>query len=188
MITQSTAAAVYFYLISSSSGTGLTGVGAEVAVQISKDGAAWASPSDGTVTEIGNGVYYLELDATDTATLGPLAIKVTHASAAQPWIDFTRIVAAETTTGLALSDANIQKIAESILRADFAGARAASGSHVDTLTKHSVLGALAWWANGWALSGSTITVKDEAGSTWYSVTVTTTEDTVNPIVGQTPVA
>lgn len=57
--------------------TGLTG--ATVTVTLSKSGGSFASPS-GAVSEIGSGWYKVAGNATDTATLGPLALHATAAS------------------------------------------------------------------------------------------------------------
>lgn len=56
--------------------TGLT-----VAVTLSKNGGAFVSPSDGTVTERGNGYYWIALDGTDTNTIGDLIINATASGA-----------------------------------------------------------------------------------------------------------
>jgi hypothetical protein len=45
-------------------------------IQISKNGAAYGSASDGTFAEVGNGDYTVTLDATDTNTLGWLMLRV----------------------------------------------------------------------------------------------------------------
>ena len=45
-------------------------------IQASKNGAAYASLSDGTWAELGNGDYTILLNATDTNTLGWLLIRV----------------------------------------------------------------------------------------------------------------
>lgn len=60
--------------------TGKTG--AAPTVTISKNGGAFISPS-GAVTEIANGWYAVAANATDTSTLGPLALHAT-ASGADP--------------------------------------------------------------------------------------------------------
>lgn len=76
-----TAFPLVFLLISSTDHiTGLTG--ATVTVTLSKSGGAFASPSGG-VTEIANGWYKVAGNATDTGTLGPLALHAT-ASGADP--------------------------------------------------------------------------------------------------------
>lgn len=56
--------------------------GLDPAVLISKAGAAFANPNAGATvaTEISNGWYYVDLDTTDTDTLGPLLIRATHAT------------------------------------------------------------------------------------------------------------
>lgn len=53
--------------------------GKTIAVTISKNGAAFGNPSAGATnaTEIANGWYYVDLSATDTATLGPLIVRGT---------------------------------------------------------------------------------------------------------------
>lgn len=48
---------------------------------LSKNGAATVTPSDGTWAEVGNGIYTIQLNATDTDTLGWITITVIHASA-----------------------------------------------------------------------------------------------------------
>jgi hypothetical protein len=78
---QSTAARVLLrvYLTSDhiSPATGKT-----VAVQISKNGSAFANPSAGptTATEISNGWYYVDLSTTDMGSTGPIAVRGTAAS------------------------------------------------------------------------------------------------------------
>jgi hypothetical protein len=79
LIKQSTAYNASFFLVTTQDSiTGLTG--ATVTVTISKNGAAFASPG-GTVTEIGNGWYYLALNTTDTNTQGDLLIHATATNA-----------------------------------------------------------------------------------------------------------
>lgn len=58
-----------------SSGVLVTGVTSPT-IQISKNGASYASASDGTFAEIGNGDYTVQLDQTDTDTLGFLILRV----------------------------------------------------------------------------------------------------------------
>ena len=67
---------VFLMVQSSDHVTGLTG--ASPTVTLSKSGGSFTSPS-GAVTEIANGWYKVAGNATDTATLGPLAL---HATAA----------------------------------------------------------------------------------------------------------
>jgi hypothetical protein len=51
--------------------------GKTIPVTISKNGGSYANPNAGATnaTEIGSGSYYVDLDTTDTATLGPIIIK-----------------------------------------------------------------------------------------------------------------
>jgi hypothetical protein len=75
----STQSALMFLMIQSSDHiTGLTG--ASPTVLLSKNGASFASPS-GSVSEVGNGWYKVAGNATDSNTLGPLALHATAASA-----------------------------------------------------------------------------------------------------------
>ena len=54
------------YVASRSSGGGLANVGASLSVIISKDGAAFASLADGTITDRGNGLYFVNLSQAET--------------------------------------------------------------------------------------------------------------------------
>ena len=56
-----------------------TGI-ASPTIEISKNGAAYAAPSDGTWAEISDGDYTVLLDATDTGTVGWLILRVIKAS------------------------------------------------------------------------------------------------------------
>ena len=49
-------------------------------IQLSKNGAAWASASDGTWAEVGNGIYTLQFNGTDTDSPGWLAVRVIKSS------------------------------------------------------------------------------------------------------------
>ena len=87
-----------------SSATGKT-----VTVVISKNGGAFASPS-GAVSEVGNGIYQIAANATDSNTLGTLQVYVT-ATGCDPYNDSGQVVAynpyASTNLGLsALPSAN----------------------------------------------------------------------------------
>lgn len=78
ILQSSTEAVLLFFMVQSSDHiTALTG--ASPTVTISKNGAAFGSPS-GTVSEIANGWYKVAGNATDTNTLGPLALHATATS------------------------------------------------------------------------------------------------------------
>lgn len=49
-------------------------------IQLSKNGASFASASDGTWAEVGNGDYTVTLNANDTDTLGWLILRVIKSS------------------------------------------------------------------------------------------------------------
>lgn len=78
ILQSSTQAPLLFFLVASSDHiTGLTG--ATPTVTLSKAGGAFASPA-GAVTEMASGWYKVAGNATDTATLGPLALHATATS------------------------------------------------------------------------------------------------------------
>lgn len=77
-IQQSTTQSVLLFFLVLSSDHISPATGLSPTVTISKNGAAFGSPS-GAVSEIANGWYKVAGNATDTGTLGPLAL---HASAA----------------------------------------------------------------------------------------------------------
>ena len=60
----------------------LTGLTAPT-IEITKNGATYASMSDGTFAEIGNGDYTVTFDITDTDTLGWLILRVKDATSAE---------------------------------------------------------------------------------------------------------
>lgn len=79
ILQSSTQAPLLFFLVQTSDHiTGLTG--ASPTVTISKAGAAFGSPA-GAVTEIASGWYKVAGNATDSNTLGPIALHATAASA-----------------------------------------------------------------------------------------------------------
>lgn len=78
ILQSSTQSALLFFLVQTADHiTGLTG--ASPTVTLSKNGAAFGAAS-GSVTEISSGWYKVAGNATDTATLGPLALHATAAS------------------------------------------------------------------------------------------------------------
>lgn len=77
----------FFMVQSADHITGATGL--TITATISKDGAAFGSPT-GTITELANGWYYIDLDAADVDTLGALAMHFT-ATGADP-TDFADLV------------------------------------------------------------------------------------------------
>lgn len=88
------------FVMIDSGGTEVAGLGTAFTVQISKNGGAFAA-SAGTKTEISNGWYTYTLTATETNTLGPLAVKITHASTAQQNLIF-QVVGADWTEASAV--------------------------------------------------------------------------------------
>tara|TARA_R100000234_G_scaffold31003_1_gene18228 strand:- start:921 stop:1262 length:342 start_codon:yes stop_codon:yes gene_type:complete len=62
--------------------TGLT----SPTITASKGGGSFASLSDGTWAEVGNGLYTIRLNDTDTDTLGWMMIHVAHGSAESAFV------------------------------------------------------------------------------------------------------
>jgi hypothetical protein len=77
---------IVFVLIDNT-GAEVSGLGSGFTLEISKNGGAFA-PSAGTKAEISNGWYSYEATAGEADTLGPVAIKVTHASIIQQNLEY----------------------------------------------------------------------------------------------------
>ena len=88
-ITSGTTPRVPILLVSSTDHkTAVTG--ATVTVQVSKNGGAFAGAS-GSVTQVGQGWYYVALSAGETDTTGPLLVRAT-ATGADEWRDYHQVV------------------------------------------------------------------------------------------------
>jgi len=91
-----TAKPLLFFMVQSADHiSGATGL--SPTVTISKNGAAFASPS-GAVTELANGWYKVAGNATDTNTLGPLLLHAT-ATGADPTDAVFSVVAYDPDSG-----------------------------------------------------------------------------------------
>lgn len=101
-------------------------------VVISKNGAAFASPS-GAVTEIGNGLYKVAGNATDADTLGPLALHATG-TGADPVDVMFQVVAydPESATNLGLSRLDENVSAAKTLAAGAVNAAAIATDAIDS--------------------------------------------------------
>jgi hypothetical protein len=75
------------FVLVDSNGNEVTGLGSGFTLQISKAGGAFAG-SGGTKGEIGNGWYKYLSTAGEADTVGPVAIKVTHASVVQQNLEY----------------------------------------------------------------------------------------------------
>lgn len=75
------------FVLVDSDGTEVTGLGTGFTLQISKAGGAFAG-SAGTKAEIGSGWYKYTSTAGEADTVGPVAIKVTHASIVQQNMEY----------------------------------------------------------------------------------------------------
>lgn len=155
-------------------------------VQLSKNGGAFAT-STNAATEIGNGWYKATLTATETGTAGPLIVRATATGCAE-WRQIYHVL--DTSADLMLNDDTILAIAYSVVRADLANARAASGAYLDAETDRSVLGLAAMDVNKTEIdSGAAqLVVYEEDGTTeFFRQDLITTVSTVDPVIGRTPV-
>jgi hypothetical protein len=76
------------FVLVDASGTEVTGLGSGFTLQLSKAGGAFAG-SAGTKAEISNGWYKYTSTVGEADTVGPVAIKVTHASVVQQNLEYT---------------------------------------------------------------------------------------------------
>jgi hypothetical protein len=180
--------------------TGLT----TLAVVISKNGGAFENPNVGATnaTEISAGWYYVDLDATDTNTVGPLVVRGTHGTTdpaevlarvvAPVVVDNAAIAAAvwaaatRTLTAFAFSvtvGTNTDKSGYELTPTErTAIADATLGRDLSAVVgaaSRSLLNAVRFLRNRWVLAiGGTLTVyqEDDATPAW-TATVTTTPGT-----------
>ena len=89
-ISQSVAKRVSFKAFLASDGK-TPATGKTIAITISKNGAAFANPNAGATnaTEIASGWYYVDLDTTDTGTVGPLIVRGTEGTIDDVGRDFS---------------------------------------------------------------------------------------------------
>jgi hypothetical protein len=201
ILAKSTAYKRAFLMVQSSDHiTGLTG--ATVTVTISKAGASFGAIG-GSVTEIGNGWYYVNYNTTDTGTVGDLAAHCT-ATSGDP-TDFVDQVADTTVgtlgvvvvtnsdktgytastvsdkTGYALTSGERNSVADAMLDRDMS-----TGADNGSTTVRTVRQALRFLRNKWAISGSTLTVykEDDTTSSWTSALTTTAG--ANPVTTSDP--
>lgn len=90
---------VFVVLVREASGriSPLEGIAAgDVTVRLAKAATStWIEPNDGTWTEVGSGVYTLQLDSTDKNTLGPMIVRArggspaTYETQAMLWVAIT---------------------------------------------------------------------------------------------------
>ncbi len=139
-------------------------------VEISKNGAPFAQVA-GAAASIGGGWYAVTLTSAETDTEGPLVLRA-NAESTYEWRDIhqvtagipvklsesdvAQIVAALSEAGFALSADAYDRIADHVLRRDFAAAAAADSG--DAKQFRSLLGAVAKQVNRVALDGRTLIV------------------------------
>ena len=150
ILQSSTQSALLFLMIDSSDHvTGKTGL--SPTVTLSKNGAAFGAPT-GAVTEISSGWYKVAGNATDTNTLGPLALHATATGA-----DPTDILVANV---VAVDPQVATFIADQLLNRDM--------SAVTVTNARSPINAFRFLRNKWTVAAGTLTVykEDDSTSAW----------------------
>jgi len=143
----STESALLFFMVLSSDHIS-PATGLSPTVTLSKNGGAFASPS-GAVTEIANGWYKVAGNATDTGTLGPLALHASVATADNCDMIVANVVAYDPQ----LSDLGLKAPSETY------AAEGALGTHSQILQGiQQILTDFSW-------SGATLTVTKLDGAT-----------------------
>lgn len=150
------------YVASRTTGNGLASVGGSLTVTISKDGGAFASLSDGTITDRGNGFYFVNLSQSETnADL----IVVTATSSNSDAV----IRPIELTTGNAIADVNVVQISGDSAAADSLELYFDSTLGTGTVDGYNIIEALriimafaTSKCSGATTGASTITIRDVA--------------------------
>lgn len=101
------------FVASRTTGNGLAGIGGTITPQISKDGGTFANLSDLTVTDRGNGFYFVNLSQAETN--GDLLVVSATSTDADAVIRPVQI-----STGNAISDVNVVQISGDAAAADSA--------------------------------------------------------------------
>jgi hypothetical protein len=164
---------VFFMADSADHVTGKTGL--SPTVTLSKNGASFASPA-GAVSEIGSGWYKVAGNATDNATLGPLALYATS-SGADPTKDMFSVVAFNPQNSVSLGLTGVPADMISI-----SGGSTAANNLESYLDGTNFMPVDAY-KPVFSVSGTTLTVKKPDGTTTaYTKTLTTNAAAV-PVVG-----
>jgi hypothetical protein len=180
---QSTAASVMFGpFVSEDDGySACTGLAVDASmINVSKNGATIAAMNSSTSPEHdANGYYLVELDTTDTGTLGTLKVMASVSPALPVWMDFM-VAATEPWDTLFGTDSFTVDVNGGVLSAsDVLGE---SASIVDgTAASHSLY-SLIQMALESSLSGSEWTVYQTDGTTPWRVLSASLDGTASPIV------
>jgi hypothetical protein len=134
--------------------------GASPTVTLSKNGGSFASPS-GAVSEIGSGWYKVAGNATDTGTLGPLALHATATGADPCDIIVALIVAYDPQSATSLGLTNLDATVSSRLATASYTAPPSAADNADAVWDEALAGHVASGSAGEAL-----TAAGSAGDPW----------------------
>jgi hypothetical protein len=165
-------------------------------VRLAKNGAAWAQKNDATAaTHEEAGWYEVDLDATDTNTLGVLMLAVHEAGALPVWVEFTVVSAAiyDWLIGADVLSVDVAAVAPAAIDSNAftaalfnAIADALLGRSVATVEgtapEHS-LATLILAGLEFSITGTTLTIKRSDGVTTHATKALTASASADPITG-----
>ena len=161
-------------------------------IRLSKNGADFAQKNDsGSATHDEYGWYDVDLDTTDTGTLGRLLVAVYESGALHVWREFAVVSQTywdakystgsfyATVTGATAAGGNT--IADRVLRRTVSNALASADG--DTKNFRSLVGAVCKLVNKIHISGSNLLVYEDDDSTQIGSQVVSVDADADPIVG-----
>ncbi len=157
IIENNTTPTIVFLLVNQDDAT-TPAAGKSPSVTISKNGGSFRAPN-GSVTEMGNGWYKFQLTRAETDTNGPLVVRA-EANGTLEWRDIHQVY-----TGMAavLTEAAYDRIADHVLRRNFAAASASTNG--DAKDFRSLLGSVAKDVNRVQLINTTLEIYEDDDQT-----------------------
>lgn len=144
------------------------------AVQISKNGGSFTPPS-GSVSQMGNGWYSLQLTAAETDVDGPLVVIASDEGTLE-WRDIHQVYSDVVAV---LDDAVYDRVADHILRRNFAAASASGNG--DAKDFRSLLGAVAKDVNRVQLNGASLEIYEADDQTLLGTQTVVTNTATTPV-------
>jgi hypothetical protein len=150
-------------------------LGAHPAVQLSKNGGAWA-PAVGTVSAVGKGWYQLTPAPADLNVPGEVILMATAPGAVTSWAKFD-VVSYDTFANITLTPTELAALADVTLTRSFASAASVAARSVIQAVK-------ALWSWKTAPASPLTIVNADSTTAWQANVVT--DPTIKPIRGMTP--
>jgi hypothetical protein len=126
---------------------------------------------------IGSGYYLVTLASGDTDTIGHLRLYFVNEATYLPVFEDFHVIKADAYDAL-FGSTGLNNIADAVLCRDMGSAR---GQSVFTVASRSLLNAISFLRNKWAIAGTTLTVntEDDSATAWSA--------TIVPTSGATPI-